>query len=144
MQNHYSLAYREEEREMLPLCAKEDVGVIPWSPLAQGYLARPHEELDATERGEQVAELFGSAYDTEPTIEINERVGELAEQEDASMAQIALAWLLHKDWVDAPILGTTSVEHLEDAVGALEISLSDADIEYLEEPYESVGVIGHE
>ena len=143
MQNHYNLAYREEEREMLPLCEQEGVGVIPWSPLARGYLTRPHEEIDATTRGENLADRE-LAYRAGGGDEINERVAELAEEEGASMAQIALAWLLHKDWVDSPIVGTSSVEHLEEAVEALEISLSGSDIEYLEEPYEPVEVSGHE
>ncbi|MFC7134488.1 MULTISPECIES: aldo/keto reductase [Salinibaculum] len=144
MQNHYSLLYREEEREMLPYCQKQDIGVIPWSPLARGYLARPHEEFDATTRGESDDYAKEHPYFEGNGQEINERVQELADQKDATMAQIALSWVLHKDWVDAPIVGTTSVEHLEDAVAALDISLSDSDIEWLEEPYEPVSVSGHE
>ena len=144
MQNHYNLLYREEEREMLPLCEREGIGVLPWSPLARGYLARPHEEFDATIRGESDTYAKNHPYFEGNGREINERVAELADQKDASMAQIALAWLLHKDWVDAPIIGTTSVEHLEDAVEALDISLSESDIEWLETPYEPVSVSGHE
>ncbi|WP_435097475.1 aldo/keto reductase [Halarchaeum sp. P4] len=144
MQNHYNLVYREEEREMLPLCEKEDVGVMPWSPLARGYLTRPHEDVDATERGESEERLYDHPYREGGGAEINERVQELAAERGVKMAQIALAWLLHKDWVDTPIVGTTSVEHLEDAVEATEISLSASDISYLEEPYEPVRVSGHE
>jgi len=144
MQNHYNLAYREEEREMLPLTEKENVGVIPWSPLAGGYLTRPHEEFASTARGEASAERAGDRYAKGGAEEINERVEELAAEKDVKMAQIALSWLFHKDTVDAPIVGTTSVEHLEDAVEALDIDLSDSDIEYLEEPYEPVPVAGHE
>jgi aryl-alcohol dehydrogenase-like predicted oxidoreductase len=145
MQNHYNLVYREEEREMLPLCEKEDVGVIPWGPLAQGYLARPHEELQATERGDPEHHHNPTPeYREGGGREINERVQELAEEKDATMAQISLAWLLHKDWVDAPIVGTTSVEHLEQAVAALEIDLSDDEMASLEEPYEPMEVFGHE
>jgi len=143
MQNHYNLVYREEEREMLPLCDKEDVGVMPWSPLARGYLTRPHEEIDATTRGETEEYLYEHPYREGGVQEINERVADLADDKGATMAQIALSWLLHKDWVDAPIVGTTSVEHLEQAVEALEISLSESDLEYLEEPYEPVPVSGH-
>jgi aryl-alcohol dehydrogenase-like predicted oxidoreductase len=143
MQNHYSLVYREEEREMLPLCEKEDVGVIPWSPLARGYLTRPHEEFDTTTRADTDDYARQHPYAEGGGREVNERVAELAAEEDATMAQIALAWLLHKDWVDAPIVGTTSVEHLEQAVAALDISLSEGDIEYLEAPYEPVRVSGH-
>jgi aryl-alcohol dehydrogenase-like predicted oxidoreductase len=146
MQDHYNLAYREEEREMLPLCEKEGVGAIPWSPLARGYLARPHEELEATTRGRSdgLMDERVAAYRANGGDEINERVEELAGEKGVSMAQIALAWLLHQDAVDAPIVGTTSIDHLEDAVEALEIDLSQSDRDYLEEPYGPVEVVGHE
>ncbi|WP_137286104.1 aldo/keto reductase [Halorussus salinisoli] len=144
MQNHYNLVYREEEREMLPLCEKENVGVMPWSPLARGYLTRPHEDIDATTRGETEEHMYEHPYREGGGREINERVQELAADEGVTMAQISLSWLLHKDWVDAPIVGTTSVEHLEDAVEALEINLSASDVAYLEEPYEPVEVSGHD
>lgn len=149
MQNHYNLVYREEEREMLPLCARENVGIVPWSPLARGYLTRPHENHLETVRSEymdsdsRMVELL-DAYEKNGGATINERVEELAEQRDVTMAQLALAWLLHKDVVDAPIVGTTSITHLEEAVEALELSLSASDIQYLEEPYEPVPVVGHE
>ena len=143
MQNHYNLVYREEEREMLPLTERENVGVLPWSPLAGGYLARPHEELETTTRGEDV-KGYGHGYHEKGGEEINARVEELAAEKGATMAQIGLSWLLHKDWVDAPIIGTTSVEHLEDAVEALEIDLSESDMEWLEAPYEPNEVTGHE
>jgi aryl-alcohol dehydrogenase-like predicted oxidoreductase len=143
MQNHYNLVYREEEREMLPLCEKEGVGVIPWSPLAGGYLTRPHEDLDTTTRGESLADRHDE-YRSGGGPEVNARVEELADEKGLSMAQVGLAWLLQKDWVDAPIVGVSSVEHLEDAVEAVDVSLSDSDVEYLEEPYEPVRVSGHE
>jgi len=145
MQNHYHLAYREEEREMLPLCQKEGIGVIPWGPLGQGYLTRPHEELQATTRGDPE-----NHHNPTPDYEagggrvINERVQELAADYGVSMAQLSLAWLLHKDWVTAPIVGTTSVEHLEEAAEAVEIDLSASDIAFLEEPYEPQEIIGHQ
>jgi aryl-alcohol dehydrogenase-like predicted oxidoreductase len=144
MQNHYNLLYREEEREMLPYCQKEGIGIIPWSPLARGCLTRPHEELGATTRGEadEYTRIF--PYLDGNGKEINKRVEELADQKGATMAQIALSWLLHKDWVDAPIVGTTSVEHLEAAVEALDISLSDSDIDWLEAPSVPVPVCGHD
>jgi len=144
MQNHYSLLYREEEREMLPLCDRRNVGVMPWSPLARGYLARPAAQFDATARGESDEYAREHPYFEGNGEEINARVEELAAEKDASMAQIALAWVLHQDVVDAPIVGTTSVEHLEEAVAALDISLSESDQEWLEEPYEPVTVSGHE
>jgi len=148
MQNQYNLVYREEEREMLPLCEQEGVGVIPWSPLGRGYLTRPHEAFAESVRGQFMeGSRFAKridAYRANGGDEINERVEELAAEKGVTMAQIALAWLLHQDAVDAPIVGTTSVDHLEDAVEALEIDLSDSDLEYLGEPYGPVEVVGHE
>ena len=144
MQNHYNLVYREEERETLPLCRKEGLGVIPWSPMARGYLARTHEEYMSTERAETDDYAQAHPYRDNGGREVNERVQELAADRGVQMAQIALAWLLHKEWVDAPIVGASKVEHLEDAVEALEIDLSESDLEYLEEPYEPVPVSGHE
>ncbi|MFB6075271.1 MAG: aldo/keto reductase [Haloarculaceae archaeon] len=144
MQNHYHLAYREEEREMLPLCEREEIGVIPWGPLGQGFLARPYEDLERTERGDP--ENFHNPtpeYERGGGREINERVQELGEEYGATMAQIALAWQYQNECVDAPIVGTTSVEHLEEAVEALEIDLSASDVEWLGEPYEPQPVIGH-
>lgn len=129
---------------MLPLCEREGIGVIPWSPLARGFLARPHEEYRTTTRAETDDYAEAHPYVDNGGREVNERVEELAAEKDASMAQIALAWLLHKDEVDAPIIGTSSIEHLEEAVAALDISLSDSEIEHLEEPYEPVPVSGHE
>jgi len=147
MQNHYNLAYREEEREMLPLCEKEGVGVIPWSPLAGGYLARPDDEFATTARGERTADSdrdrVEDVYRPGGGVEINERLQGLAAEKDATMAQVALAWHLHKDWVDAPIVGVSSVEHLEDAVAATDLELTDEEIARLEEPYEPVPVSGH-
>jgi aryl-alcohol dehydrogenase-like predicted oxidoreductase len=145
MQNHYHLAYREEEREMLPLCKEEDIGVIPWGPLGQGFLTRPFDELERTDRGDP--ENFHNPtadYTRGGGREINERVAELAADYGVTMAQIALAWQFQNEYVDAPIVGTTSVKHLEEAVEALEIDLSNSDIAYLEEPYEPQPVIGHE
>jgi aryl-alcohol dehydrogenase-like predicted oxidoreductase len=143
MQNLYNLAYREEEREMLPLCEKEDVAVMPWSPLGAGYLTRPHEEFEATTRGEHESD-HDRGYTTGGGPEVNERVQELAEEKGVKMAQIAMAWQFEKSWVTTPIVGTSSVEHLEDAVEALDIDLSESDVEYLEAPYEPVPVSGHE
>ncbi|MDY6819916.1 MAG: aldo/keto reductase [Halobacteriales archaeon] len=144
MQNHYNLVYREEEREMLPLCARENVGVIPWAPLAGGFLARPHEDIHATKRGQSSSSLTRRPYPDRGGIEINERIQELAEERGVSMAQISVAWLLHKDWVDVPIVGATKIEHLEDIVGAVEIDFTDDELAYLEEPYEPVRVSGHD
>ena len=143
MQNLYNLAYREEEREMVPLCEKKDVGMIPWSPIGAGYLARPYEQDDATTRGEHETEI-GRPYRKGGGEEINRRVQELAEEKGVKMAQIALRWVAGKDIVDAPIVGTSSVEHLGDAVEALGIDLSESDVKWLEEPYEPVRISGHD
>ncbi|SFR43678.1 aldo/keto reductase [Halogeometricum limi] len=144
MQNHYNLLYREEEREMLPLCEKENVGVIPWSPLARGWVARPHEDARSTKRGETDSLAHDHPYLAGGGVEVNERIEELAEEKGVKMAQIGLAWLFHKDTVDAPIVGTTSIEHLEDAVEALDVKLTSSEMDYLEEPYEPVRVSGHD
>ena len=145
MQNHYNLVYREEEREMLPYCEKQGIGVLPWSPLARGFLARPVDRLAATPRGERFEESDRlSVYRSNGGDETNERVAELAEEKGVSMAQIALAWVLHQESVDAPIVGMSSIEHLEEAVEALEISLSDSDLAYLEAPYEPKPITGHD
>lgn len=148
MQNHYNLVYREEEREMIPLCERNGIGTIPWSPLARGYLARPHRKFTESTRAEYMnkenshLEERVENYIANGGKEINERVEELAENKDITMAQLSLAWLLHQNVVDAPIIGTTSVEHLEEAVEAIQISLSEDELAYLQEPYEPTSVNG--
>jgi aryl-alcohol dehydrogenase-like predicted oxidoreductase len=112
--------------------------------MARGYLTRPHEEYMSTKRAETDDYAQEHSYADNGGKEINERVQELAAEKGISMAQLSLSWLLHKDWVDAPIIGASKIEHLEDAVEALEIDLSASDIAYLEEPYEPVPVSGHE
>jgi aryl-alcohol dehydrogenase-like predicted oxidoreductase len=145
MQNHYNLLYREEEREMLPLCQREGVGVIPWSPLARGLLARPHDAFDTTARGEQVSGSDRQAvYRSNGGEGTNERLQEVADDHGVSMAQVALAWVLERDAVDAPIVGCSSVDQLEEAVEAVELSIPDGDLAYLAEPYEPKPVTGHD
>ena len=125
MQNHYNLLYREEEREMMPLCASEGIGVIPWSPLARGRLARPWDARGSTERAG--SDEFGKtlyAKTEEADRAVVDRVGEIAQARGLPRAQIALAWLLNKPGVTAPIIGATKPHHLEDAVAALSIALS--------------------
>ncbi len=133
MQNHYNLLNREEEREMMPLCADQGVGVIPWSPLARGRLTRDWDET--TERSE--SDEFGrTLYDTSPSDRvIVERVGEVAAERGVSRAQVALAWMLSKPFVSSPIVGATKPHHLTDAVSAIELELSTEEITRLEEPY---------
>ncbi len=143
MQNHYNLIYREEEREMIGLCRAEGVAVIPWSPLARGRLARPWDDRAGTERAatdEFGKTLYARTEDADRAV--IERVGEVAAARGASRAQIALAWLLAKPGVTAPIIGATKPRHLDDALAALEIELSTAEIASLEAPYIPHPVLG--
>ncbi|MFZ6644981.1 aldo/keto reductase [Undibacterium sp. TJN25] len=141
MQNHYNLINREEEREMLPLCASEKIGVIPWSPLARGRLTRDWDEKTArTETDEFGKGLYVASVDSDRAVV--ERVAEIAKQRGVPRAQIALAWLLSKSAVTAPIIGASKPQHLEDAVAALEITLSVEEIASLEAPYVPHPVVG--
>jgi aryl-alcohol dehydrogenase (NADP+) len=144
MQNHYNLVYREEEREMLPLCQAEGVGVIPWSPLARGFLAGNRQRTDYGDTTAYRTDDYAqNMYYRENDFDVVGRVVHLAEQRGVSPAQVALAWLLHKPAVSAPIIGASKLAHLEQAVAALEISLSTEEILYLEEPYQPHPVLGH-
>lgn len=138
MQNHYNLINREEEREMLGLCRDQGIGVIPWSPLARGRLARDWREDPESARW-RTDEFGKTLYSHPATIEadrrIVDRVGEIAKAHGVPRAQASLAWLLHKPVVTAPIVGASKPQHLEDAVGALSLKLSDEEIASLEEPY---------
>jgi aryl-alcohol dehydrogenase-like predicted oxidoreductase len=143
MQNHYNLLYREEEREMMPLCQAKRIGVIPWSPLARGRLTRPWEQKEGTERGktdEFGRKLYGNTEETDRVIV--DRVGELARKRGVSQAQIALAWMLSKPFVTSPIVGATKPRHLEDAVAALSLKLTPEEIAALEQPYIPHPVVG--
>jgi aryl-alcohol dehydrogenase-like predicted oxidoreductase len=143
MQNHYNLIYREDERELLPLCQDQGVGVIPFSPLARGVLARePSKEREETLRY-QTDSLAKSRYSQEDNLTTVERVSEVANAHGVTMAQVALAWMLSKPIVTAPIIGATKPHHLEDAVAALSVQLSQDEITRLEEPYRPHPVIGH-
>ncbi|KAI0365126.1 Aldo/keto reductase [Pilatotrama ljubarskyi] len=140
MQNHYSLAYREEEREMFPVLKLFGVGSIPWSPLARGLLTRP---LDASSKRGNSDMFIGQYKNHSATQTIVNRVEELAKKKGAKMAQVALAWILAKPGVSAPIVGTTSLANLEDLLGALDVKLTEEEIKYLEEPYQPLPIIGH-
>jgi 1-deoxyxylulose-5-phosphate synthase len=145
MQPHYNLLNREEEREMLPLCLAEGIGVLPWSPLARGRLARAWEAQSSTVRGqtdEYGKKLYSETEDLDK--QVVDRVGEIAKARGIPRAQIALAWLLHKPAVTAPIVGATKSHHLEEAVAAVDVKLSDAEIEALEEPYLPHRIAGFE
>jgi 1-deoxyxylulose-5-phosphate synthase len=140
MQPHYNLVYREEEREMLPLCRDQKIAVIPFSPLARGGLAR--KQTEETLRGQKDV-LVKERYGLEENTIIIQRVSEVAEKRGLPMAQVALAWVLSKPGITAPIIGATKPQHLEDAVAALAVQLSPDEISQLEEAYRPHPVIGH-
>jgi aryl-alcohol dehydrogenase-like predicted oxidoreductase len=144
MQNHYNLVYREEEREMIPQCLDQGVGVIPWSPLARGLLAG-----NRTRQGERLTarantDTFGeSLYKPEIDFEVVDRAAAVAQEQNVRTAQVALAWLLQRPGVTAPIVGATKLEHVEDALAAEALELSEDDVARLEEPYVPHAIAGH-
>lgn len=141
MQNHMNLLYREEEREMLPLCRAEGIGVIPWSPLARGRLTREWDSKSArTETDEFGRNLYATTLDADR--QVVQRVGEMAEQLGLPRAQVSLAWLLQKPGVTSPIIGATKPQHLDDAVAALAVKLTAEQVAALEAPYVPHGVAG--
>jgi aryl-alcohol dehydrogenase-like predicted oxidoreductase len=139
MQNHYNLLYREEEREMLPLCADQGVGVLPWSPLARGRLTRDWDVTTERSRTDEYGKRLYQPGDRE----IVDAVARIAAERDIPRARIALAWLLRQSTVTAPIIGATKVGHVDDAVAALDVELSEKEIEQLEEPYTPHAISGH-
>jgi 1-deoxyxylulose-5-phosphate synthase len=145
MQNHYNLLYREEEREMIPCCIDQGVGIIPWSPLARGFLAgtRTREGERRTTRA-QTDSFIDQWYGSPEDFDVVDRLVEVAGKRDLPPAQVALAWLLHKPGVTAPIVGATRIGHLEDALAAAELTLSAEEIAQLEEPYVAHRVLGHQ
>ncbi|HVV58125.1 MAG TPA: aldo/keto reductase [Gaiellaceae bacterium] len=145
MQNHYNLIYREEEREMIPQCVDQGVAILPWSPLARGLLAgnRSREGERLTTRA-QTDPFTDSWYTPDVDAPVIEALGEVARARGVSTAQVALAWLLHKPGVTAPIVGATKLEHLEDALAAEQLELSADEIGKLEAPYVPHAVAGHE
>jgi len=144
MQNHYNLIYREEEREMNRLCVEEGVGLIPWSPLARGFLAgnRTQDKSGPTTRARS-DEYAHSMYYRKSDFAVLVALEDLAARKSTTPAQLALAWILHKPGVVAPIIGATKMSHLEQAVEALELTLSPEEIEFLETPYVPHPVLGH-
>lgn len=145
MQNHMNAVYREEEREMLPLCQDQGVGVIPWSPLARGFLAgnRKRDADDPTARAKS-DEFAKNMYYESADFDVVDAVAAIAEERGFSPAQIALAWLLHKSGVTAPIIGATKMYQLEEAATAVDISLTEAEIEQIEAPYKPHPILGHQ
>jgi aryl-alcohol dehydrogenase-like predicted oxidoreductase len=144
MQNHYNLIYREEEREMIPLCIDRGVGIIPWSPLARGFLAgnRKRGEQEATERA-KTDDFARQIYYSDADFDVVDRVKELAKRRGVAPAQIALAWILHKPGVTAPIIGASKMEQLDQSIAALDIALDATEMQFLEEPYRPHAVLGH-
>jgi aryl-alcohol dehydrogenase-like predicted oxidoreductase len=141
MQNHYNLIYREEEREMIPQCLDQGVGVMPWSPLARGLLARPLEEQTPRAGTDP---FLGSLYKPDLDRQVIQGLRDVADERGVSAAQVALSWLLHKPGVTAPIVGSTKLSHVEDALAAEELTLSNDEISRLEEPYGPHSVSGIE
>ncbi|AVH55066.1 MULTISPECIES: aldo/keto reductase [Streptomyces] len=139
MQNHYNLLYREEEREMLPLCEDLGVGVLPWSPLARGRLTRDWDATTARSRTDE----FGRNLYQDGDREIVDAVARIAAERDVPRARVALAWLLHQSTVTAPIVGATKPHHIEDAVSSLGLELTDKETEELEGPYTPRAISGH-
>jgi aryl-alcohol dehydrogenase (NADP+) len=144
MQDHYNLVYREEEREMIPFCQAEGIAVIPWSPLARGFLAgnRSRDKQTGTTRARTDAYAH-ELYYQDCDFQIVDRVAEIARQLGVSSAQVALAWMLSKPYVTAPIIGASKMYQLDEAVGALQIQLSTDQIAALEAPYIPHPVLGH-
>jgi aryl-alcohol dehydrogenase (NADP+) len=144
MQNHYNLIYREEEREMIPLCRDEGIGVIPWSPLARGFLAgnRRKEDFGETVRSKTDPYAHGMYYQP-ADFAVVDRVGEIARARGVPNAQVALAWILQQPGVTAPIVGASKMQHLEDAVAALSLKLDERELQALAEPYQPHKVLGH-
>jgi aryl-alcohol dehydrogenase-like predicted oxidoreductase len=137
MQNHYNLVYREEEREMIPLCINEGVGILPWSPLAAGFLVGNWSRDGKASTVRSQTDTFAhQAYYRESSFSILDRVTEVAEQHGVSLAQVALAWLLHQPGIVSPVVGVSSRQHLEEAVAALDIELTENNINYLNEYYQ--------
>jgi aryl-alcohol dehydrogenase (NADP+) len=144
MQNHYNLIYREEEREMLPLCRAEGIGVLPWSPLARGFLAgnRKKEGFGETVRA-KTDDYAHNLYYQPSDFQVVDRLTEIATRRSVPNAQVALAWILAQPDVTAPIIGASKMKHLDDALAALDIQLDPAEIKALEEPYVPHRILGH-
>jgi aryl-alcohol dehydrogenase (NADP+) len=145
MQNFYNLVYREEEREMLPLCRDQGIGVIPWSPLARGFLAgnRSREGEAQTTRAKSDANILTASAFRETDYATRDRVDELAKEKGVSAAQIALAWLLHQPGLTAPIVGASKMKHLDDAVAAVNVKLSEDEVKALSKGYQARRIMGH-
>jgi len=144
MQNHYNLVYREEEREIIPLCRDEGIGLIPWSPLARGFLSGNRRPGDYGETSRAKTDDYAhKLYYNDGDFAVVERVGKIAERRSVSNSQVALAWILQQPGVTAPIIGASKPHHLEDALAALSLKLDDEELKALAEPYQPHRVLGH-
>lgn len=144
MQNHYNLAYREEEREMIPLCVDQGIGLIPWSPMARGFFAGDRKRGGGGETVRSNTDPFSnSLYFREEDFDVADRVAEIAQERGCTGSQIALAWVLHKPQIHSPIIGATKMDHLDQAIAALDINLSEDEMKRLEEPYKPHPILGH-
>jgi len=144
MQNHYNLVYREEEREMIPLCIDQGIGLIPWSPMARGFFAgNRHKQGGGETVRAQTDDFAGMLYFRPEDFQVADRAWEVARGHNLTASQVALAWLLAKPHVSAPIIGTTNLDHLNQALAALEVKLTPAEVQRLEELYQPHPVLGH-
>ncbi|HEX5840397.1 MAG TPA: aldo/keto reductase [Anaerolineales bacterium] len=144
MQNHYNLAYREEEREMIPLCIDQGIGLIPWSPMARGFFAGNRTRDGGGETSRAKSDPFAKGlYFRDEDFAVADHVADVAKERGVTGSQIALAWVLHKPYVHSPIIGATKMDHLDQAIAALDIQLSGEEITKLEEPYKPHPILGH-
>jgi len=144
MQNHYNLVYREEEREMIPLCVDQGVGLIPWSPMARGFFAGDRKRGGGGETSRANSDPFAKGlYFRDEDFTVAERAADIAKERGVTASQIALAWVLNKPHITSPIIGATKMDHLDQAIAALDIKLSDDEAKRLEEPYKPHPVLGH-
>lgn len=144
MQNHYNLVYREEEREMIPLCIDQGIGLIPWSPLARGFFAGDRKRGGGGETVRSNTDPFGnSLYFRDEDFEVAERVADVAKERGVSNSRIALTWVLSKPYIASPIVGATKMDHLDQAIAALDLQLSEEEIKKLEKSYRPHPVLGH-
>jgi 1-deoxyxylulose-5-phosphate synthase len=144
MQNHYNLLYREEEREMIPLCLDQGVGCVPWSPLARGRLTGSYGRGGERRTVRAGNDPYGDSLYNDADFDVVDELNAVAAQRQLPSAQVALAWLLGRPGVTAPIVGSTKVEHLEDAIAAVDVTLSDTEVDQLQKPYRPHAVLGHQ
>jgi aryl-alcohol dehydrogenase (NADP+) len=144
MQNHYNLAYREEEREMIPLCRDQGIGLIPWSPMARGFFAGDRKRGGGGETSRSNSDPFANGlYFRDEDFDVADCAADVAKERGLTGSQIALAWILSKPYVHSPIIGATKMDHLDQAIAALDIKLSEDEVKRLEEPYKPHPVLGH-